>query len=316
MVVRYLFRLFLGVLIGTVGYYASYAVLPRVKVLFVPDFYQLLLTLGCAVYGFYALPFAFGTYQSKLISWLFNFVRSIIGDTLQDFYSRLASDIQTDITGLRKKKELKDKKSEPLPNPMVVDTSAIIDGRIGEIIKTGFLFGTLIIPQFVIQELQYIADSADDLKRNRGRRGLELLNNLKKLKGQKDKISIKIVTNDYEKVKKVDDKLIKLAKTFKAAIITTDFNLNKAASFQSIKILNVNELTNAIKAVTIPGENMTIKIVQEGKEKNQGVGYLDDGTMVIVENAPGRVGETVSVAVSRVLQTAAGKMIFTELKTV
>jgi uncharacterized protein YacL len=286
-----------------------------VQVLFVPDFYQLIITLASAVYGFFALPFALGTYQEKLISWLFNFVRSIVGDTLQDFYVRLTSDLEVDANGLRKKREIvREKKTESLANPMVVDTSAIIDGRIGEIIKTGFLFGTLIIPQFVIQELQYIADSADELKRNRGRKGIELLNNLRKHKGQKDKIVVKVVTNDYEKIKKVDDKLIKLAKTYKAAIITTDFNLNKVAAFQNIKILNVNELTNAIKSVTIPGESLTIKVVQEGKEKNQGVGYLDDGTMVVVENAQGRVGETLNVAVSRVIQTAAGKMIFTDAK--
>jgi uncharacterized protein YacL len=247
-----------------------------------------------------------------LIGWLFNFVRSIIGDTLQDFYLRLSEEVNVNQETQRKRREQKEKKIETQGAVMIVDTSAIIDGRIGEIIKTGFLTGVLVIPQFVIQELQYIADSADELKRNRGRKGLELLNELKKLKPLKDKIGVKIVTTDYEKVKKVDDKLIKLAKTLRASIITTDFNLNKVAAFQSIKILNVNTLTNAVKTVTLPGETLDIKIIQEGKEKNQGVGYLDDGTMVVVENAQGLVGQQIKVEVARVLQTAAGKMIFTQ----
>ncbi len=249
-----------------------------------------------------------------LVGWLFNFVRSIIGDTLQDFYSRLGEEFNSELGVGRKRKEIKDRKIEPILNPMILDTSAIIDGRIGEIIKTGFLAGTFIIPQFVIQELQFIADSPDVLKRGRGRKGLELLNQMKKLKIQKDKIGIKIVTNDYEKIKKVDDKLIRLAKTMKGSIVTTDFNLNKVAAFQSIRILNVNDLSNAVKTVTLPGEEMDIKVIQEGKEKNQGVGYLDDGTMVVVENAQGLVGQTIKVSVSRVLQTAAGKMIFTDTK--
>lgn len=313
MFLRFLTRLFLGVLIGYLGYFLSYRFLPRVHFFFIYDAYQFFITCAAAAYGYFALPFAYMTYQRMLITWLFNFVHSIVGDTLQDFYSRLILEISTGQTNLKKKRETK-KSEQGLPNPMVVDTSAIIDGRIGEIISTGFLYGTLIIPQFVIQELQYIADSPDELKRSRGRKGLELLNDIKKLKVTKDRLAIKIVTNDYEKIKKVDDKLIRLAKTFKASIITTDFNLNKVATVHNLKILNVNTLTNAVKTVTLPGENLEIKVIQEGKEKRQGVGYLDDGTMVVIENAHGMVGKTVNVAVSRVLQTAAGKMIFTELK--
>ncbi|MDQ3098402.1 MAG: TRAM domain-containing protein [bacterium] len=314
MVFQYILRLFLGALFGVLGYLVSYQYVPHIKVFFVPDFYQFLITLSCTVYGYFALPFAFITYQRMLVGWLFNFVRSIIGDTLQDFYSRLGEEFNSELGVGRKRKEIKDRKIEPILNPMILDTSAIIDGRIGEIIKTGFLAGTFIIPQFVIQELQFIADSPDVLKRGRGRKGLELLNQMKKLKIQKDKIGIKIVTNDYEKIKKVDDKLIRLAKTMKGSIVTTDFNLNKVAAFQSIRILNVNDLSNAVKTVTLPGEEMDIKVIQEGKEKNQGVGYLDDGTMVVVENAQGLVGQTIKVSVSRVLQTAAGKMIFTDTK--
>jgi uncharacterized protein YacL len=314
MFIQYIIRVFLGTFLGVAGYYLSNTYLPHITVVVIPNFYQFMTTLTCAVYGFYALPFAFITYQQMLVGWLFNFVRSIIGDTLQDFYLRLSEEVSVNQENKKRLREQKEKKIETTSTLMILDTSAIIDGRIGEIIKTGFLTGTLIIPQFVIQELQYIADSADELKRNRGRKGLELLNEFKKLKTQKDKIGIKIVTTDYDKVKKVDDKLIKLAKALKAAIVTTDFNLNKAAAFQSIKILNVNTLTNAVKAVTLPGETLDIKIIQEGKEKNQGVGYLDDGTMVVVENAQGMLGQLVKVEVSRVLQTAAGKMIFTQVQ--
>jgi uncharacterized protein YacL len=314
MFIQLIIRIFLGTFLGIIGYLLSSIYLPHVKVVFVPDFYQFLITLGCTVYGFYALPFAFITYQKLLVGWLFNFVRAIIGDTLQDFYVRLVDEFNINQDAQKKKREIREKKTEGTTNPMILDTSAIIDGRIGEIIKTGFLTGTLIIPQFVIQELQYIADSADELKRNRGRKGLELLNDLRKLKLLKDKIGIKVVTTDYDKVKKVDDKLIKLAKALKAAIVTTDFNLNKAAAFQNIKILNVNTLSNAVKTVTLPGETIDIKIIQEGKERNQGVGYLEDGTMVVVENAQGLIGQQVKAEVSRVLQTAAGKMIFTQTK--
>jgi uncharacterized protein YacL len=314
MFLRFLTRLFLGILIGYLGFYLSNRFLPHTNLLFIPNAYQFFVTLACAIYGYFALPFAYMTYQRMLITWLFNFVHSIVGDTLQDFYSRLLNEISTSQEATRKKKEGKDKKTDSnIYNPMILDTSAIIDGRIGEIIKTGFLFGTIVIPQFVIQELQYIADSADELKRGRGRKGLELLNELKKLKFTKDKLVVKIVNNDYEKIKKVDDKLIRLAKTMRGSIVTTDFNLNKVASVNSIKILNVNTLSNAVKTVTLPGENLEIKVIQEGKEKKQGVGYLEDGTMVVVENGSHMVGKTAKVNVSRVLQTAAGKMIFTEL---
>ena len=311
---RLVIRIFLGTTLGIIGFYVSYTLLPHTQIVFIPFFYQVLITLACTVYGLYALPFAFITYQQMFVIWLFNFVRSIIGDTMQDFYQRIINENENgEINGIKRKKNTNEKKAET-PNPMVLDTSAIIDGRIGEVIKTGFIYGTLIVPQFIIQELQYIADSGDELKRARGRKGLELLNSLKKLKLPKENVSLKIVTNDYEKIKKVDDKLIKLAKTLKAAIITTDYNLNKVAAFQGIKILNVNELTNAVKTVILPGESLEIKIVQEGKEKNQGVGYLDDGTMVVIENAKGLVGMTVKTDVARIIQTAAGKMIFTQMK--
>jgi uncharacterized protein YacL len=192
----------------------------------------------------------------------------------------------------------------------ILDTSVIIDGRIADICETGFVEGTLITPRFVLDELQHIADSSDSLKRSRGRRGLDILNRMQKSVG----VNIEVVDQDFPKIKGVDGKLIALAKKMGGKIITNDFNLNKVAELQGIKILNVNELANALKPVVLPGELMTVKVIKEGKEPGQGVAYLDDGTMVIIDNAVRHQGETVEVIVTSVLQTTAGRMIFSELK--
>lgn len=192
----------------------------------------------------------------------------------------------------------------------VLDTSVIIDGRIADICETGFMEGTFIIPQFILQELRHIADSPDPLKRGRGRRGLDVLNKIQK---QAD-LEVKIVDQDFPKIQEVDAKLIALAKKMNAKIITNDFNLNKVAELQGIPVLNINQLSNALKPVVLPGEIMNVKILKEGKEPGQGVGYLDDGTMVVVDNARRYLGKTVDVAVTSVLQTTAGRMIFTILK--
>jgi len=194
----------------------------------------------------------------------------------------------------------------------ILDTSVIIDGRIADICETGFLEGNLIVPRFVLDELQYIADSSDSMKRSRGRRGLEILNGMQRSSG----ISIEIVDQDFPKIKGVDAKLVALAKKMNGKIFTNDFNLNKVAELQGIKILNVNELANALKPVALPGEFMTVKIIREGKEPGQGVAYLDDGTMIIVDNAQKHLGVTVEVLVTSVLQTTAGRMIFSEMKGV
>ncbi len=194
---------------------------------------------------------------------------------------------------------------------ILVDTSAIIDGRIADISQTGFLDGVLLIPRFVLTELQKIADSTDSLRRNRGRRGLDMLKKL-----QKDSmIPIQISELDAEGAHNVDDKLVKLARTHHYPIITNDFNLNKVAELQGVRVLNVNELANAVKPAVLPGEEMRVRIIQEGKDPTQGVAYLDDGTMIVVENGRRYVdrGET-EVVVTRVLQTAAGRMIFAGLK--
>ncbi|HLC30961.1 MAG TPA: PIN domain-containing protein [Dehalococcoidia bacterium] len=195
-------------------------------------------------------------------------------------------------------------------NQVILDTSAIIDGRIADISQTGFLQGTLVLPRFVLDELRHIADSPDVLRRNRGRRGLEMLNKL-----QKDApVPIHISDVDYEGAFEVDAKLIKLAKTLHAPIITNDFNLNRVAELQGVRALNVNELANAVKSVVLPGEEMQVRVIQEGKELGQGVAFLDDGTMVVVENGRRHVGHQIPIIVTRVLQTVAGRMIFAQLK--
>lgn len=193
---------------------------------------------------------------------------------------------------------------------VVLDTSVIIDGRIVDIFKTKFISGKLIIPRFVLKELQQIADSTDPIKRQRGRRGLEMLQTVQKESG----LDITIHEENFPEIFEVDSKLIKLAKLLAAKILTVDFNLNRVASIQGIKVLNINELANAIKPVVFPGEQMQIKLIKEGKEHNQAVGYLDDGTMVVVEDARRLMGQDVRVVVTSVLQTQAGRMIFTKLE--
>ena len=199
---------------------------------------------------------------------------------------------------------------------LILDTSVIINGRISDISETGFMAGTLIIPQFVLRELQQVANSADSTKRNRGRRGLDILQKLQK----KSNVEIEISELDFPSVREVNLKLIELAKQINAKIVTNDFNLNKVARLRDVKVLNINELANALKPVVLPGELMKVIVLKEGKEYNQGVAYLDDGTMVVIDNARRMIGKTVEVSVTSVLQTTAGKMIFgrydPELQTV
>lgn len=188
----------------------------------------------------------------------------------------------------------------------ILDTSVIIDGRIADIAETGFLDGIIVAPQFVLRELQLVADSADSLKRNRGRRGLDILQRLQKV----PTLQIQIVEDDFPAVREVDLKLIELAKLYEGKIITNDFNLNKVAQLQGVAVLNINELANSLKPIVLPGETMKVFILKEGKEYNQGVAYLDDGTMVVVDNARKMIGKTIDISVTSVLQTTAGKMIF------
>ena len=195
-------------------------------------------------------------------------------------------------------------------NLNIIDTSAIIDGRIADVCETGFLEGTFVIPQFILQELQHIADSSDSLKRGRGRRGLDVLHKIQKMAN----ITVKIVDEDFPKIKEVDTKLVALAKMLSGKIITNDFNLNKVAKLQGVSVLNINELASSLKPVVLPGETMNVFIVKEGKESSQGIAYLEDGTMVVVDNARRLINKNIDVMVTSVLQTTAGRMIFTRLK--
>ena len=224
-----------------------------------------------------------------------------------------------DITALlvnMKKTAIKEKKGkevikEPVRGiPKILDTSVIIDGRIFDICETGFVEGPLVIPNFVLDELRHISDSSDSLKRNRGRRGLDILNRIQK----ELSIETQIIEDDFPKIAEVDAKLLKLAQKIDGKVITNDYNLNKVAEFQGVPVLNINELSNAIKPVVLPGEEMTIDIVKDGKESSQGVAYLEDGTMIVVEGGRKYIGQTTVVIVTSVLQTAAGRMIFAKPK--
>ena len=198
------------------------------------------------------------------------------------------------------------KDARPQRRYKILDTSVIIDGRVAEIVETGFLDGTLVVPQFVLKELQFVADSADPLKRNRGRRGLDILQRMQKMAG----VEVVISDLDFPQVKEVDLKLIEVARSLLGKIITNDFNLNKVAQLRGVDVLNINELANVLKPVVLPGEAMSVFILKEGKEYTQGVAYLDDGTMVVVDNARQRIGKNVDIIVTSVLQTTAGRMIF------
>ncbi|MDI6736057.1 MAG: TRAM domain-containing protein [bacterium] len=201
------------------------------------------------------------------------------------------------------------KQEEIIFKDKLLDTSVIIDGRIADICEAGFIEGTLVIPRFVLKELQKIADSSDGLKRNRGRRGLDVLNKIQKMID----IPVKIDETDFPEIKEVDAKLVKLGKVQGAKVFTNDFNLNKVAELEGVKVLNINELSEALKPVVLPGEEMNVHIIKEGKEFTQGVGYLDDGTMVVVDNGQDFIGQKVKVNVTSVLQTTAGRMIFAKL---
>ncbi len=215
----------------------------------------------------------------------------------------------------RKEKEKRrgsdsDEPDELLPKPKILDTSVIIDGRIADICQTQFLEGPIVIPQFVLGELQHIADSSDVLKRNRGRRGLDVLNRIQK----ELPIKVEIYEGDFEDIQEVDSKLIKLAKVINGVVVTNDFNLNKVADFQSVAVLNINDLANAVKPVVLPGEELMVQVIKDGKEQKQGIAYLDDGTMIVVEEGRDYIGKTIEVLITSVLQTSAGRMIFAKPK--
>lgn len=241
---------------------------------------------------------------------LINVICAIIG---MDIMIKKKDDITNILLGLKKSgttSKEKKSKSNLKTIPKVLDTSVIIDGRIFDICQTGFVEGPLVIPNFVLDELRHISDSSDSLKRNRGRRGLDILNKIQKELA----IEVQIWEGDFPKIAEVDSKLLKLSQTLNGKVVTNDYNLNKVAEVQGVPVLNINELSNAIKPVVIPGEEMTVEVVKDGKESSQGVAYLDDGTMIVVEGGKKHMGLTICVLVTSVLQTAAGRMIFAKPK--
>lgn len=260
------------------------------------------LVLGGIVGVLSSFPFSLfegiGSYITLIVFLVSGYIGFKVGSRRGSEVLRLFSYINSrgDMAGEEKKNSLK-----------ILDTSAIIDGRIYDVCLAGFIDGTLLVPTFVIAELQHIADSSDTVRRNKGRRGLDLLSKMQK----HEKIKIDIIEAEWDEDKDVDSRLIRLCKELNAAIITNDYNLNKVAELQGIKVLNINELTNAVKVMVYPGETMHITILKEGKEEGQGVGYLEDGTMVVVEDAWQDIGHELEVVVTSVFQTAAGRMIFT-----
>ncbi|OOM11210.1 PIN/TRAM domain-containing protein [Clostridium saccharobutylicum] len=246
---------------------------------------------------------------------LLNLLAAVIGAEImikkKEDITALLVNIKKPVVKEKKVKEtIKDNKETIKGIPKILDTSVIIDGRIFDICETGFVEGPLVIPNFVLDELRHISDSSDSLKRNRGRRGLDILNKIQK----ELSIETQIVDDDFPKIAEVDAKLLKLAQKMNGKVITNDYNLNKVAEFQGVPVLNINELSNAIKPVVLPGEEMKIDIVKDGKESSQGVAYLDDGTMIVVESGRKYIGQTTLVIVTSVLQTAAGRMIFAKPK--
>ncbi|MGG4166972.1 PIN/TRAM domain-containing protein [Rossellomorea vietnamensis] len=210
----------------------------------------------------------------------------------------------------KKKGSEEDWDEEGVKTLKILDTSVIIDGRIADICQTGFLEGIVVIPQFVLEELQHIADSSDVLKRNRGRRGLDILNRIQK----ELPVEVQIYEGDFEEIQEVDSKLVKLAKLTNGIVVTNDFNLNKVCDLQGVQVLNINDLANAVKPVVLPGEELKVQVIKDGKEHNQGIAYLDDGTMIVVEEGRNYIGKYIDVLVTSVLQTSAGRMIFAKPK--
>ena len=268
--------------------------------------------------AFYRVPII-GSYIPIILSAIFGYIGMRLASRKgPELY---ANWLQSRTVAKDKKKDVVPKDSEQAAIPIIsefesvsvaklLDTSVIIDGRIAELCETGFLEGPLVVPLFVLEELQHISDSADVLKRNRGRRGLDILQSMQ----QKEIIAIKVIADDFEDITEVDSKLMRLALDKKWKIVTNDFNLNKVASLQGIEVLNLNDLANALKPAMIPGEWIRVQVIKEGKEDNQGVAYLDDGTMIVIENGAQYVDTSIDVMVTSVLQTSAGRMIFARAK--
>jgi uncharacterized protein YacL len=255
-----------------------------------------------------------GPLLSVLLSVFLGYVGMVVGMKRKNDLRNLIAMPRIKLERQEKQEKNRSKKEamSPFENDYykVLDTSVIIDGRIADIVKTGFLDGVLLIPSFVLDELRHIADSSDILKRNRGRRGLDILNQI----SREEQIKVEIHEKDFDDLDEVDSKLVRLAQTLNCPVLTNDFNLNKVAELQGVKVLNINELANALKPVALPGEEMYVQVLKEGKEAGQGVAYLDDGTMIVVDGGRKHIGHGIAVMVTTVLQTAAGRMIFARIK--
>lgn len=343
MSIHILLRLFLMIILGLAGWALSLSLAEGLgqRISWPREYYLLIGALGGAIIGFAGAPYALGGMYRALCRWLRKVpVQTLImgvggvvvglvmaallaiplsmlpghwGEITPLVVALLLAILGALIASLRDRDILAALGLSVVReairyrrNLFLLDTSAIIDGRIADISQTGFLSGTLVVPRFVLNELQHIADSTDELRRNRGRRGLDVLNRL-----QKDThIRLEILERDPDEIREVDAKLIYLAQELDCPIVTNDYNLNRVAELQGVQVLNINELANAVKAVVLPGESLRVRIIQEGRELGQGVGYLDDGTMVVVEDGRRYLNMMVNVVVTRVLQTAAGRMIF------
>lgn len=300
--IQILIRVILGVGFAYLGFFVSERVLTieEAQILFTV---RIVIAIASGATGVFIVPIV----SEWVRTWSTIFANRIASEVIKQ--ARIP-----DFSGMRElpgrisRRGEKEKGAADYVNPILVDTSALIDGRIADVVENGFLYGTLIVPKFILSELQHIADASNALRRGKGRRGLDILEKLKKSK--------QIETIIYEagevKGKTIDDKLLTLAKTLSAKVMTTDFNLNKVATVSGIKILNINDLVNSLKTTLLPGEPLEVKVIQDGKERTQGVGYLSDGTMIVVENGAKYKNQTIPTKVLRVLQTAAGRMIFVQ----
>ncbi len=267
---------------------------------------EFLIGIAFGVIGFHTVPLV----TMKVREWTEAFITEIVSRIVTDFWEQQTKRMQDARRQKQKekKKQSDKKRKEKYEGTIALDTSVLVDGRIVDIVKTGFISDELVIPQGVIDELHLISDSKDELKRKKGRRGLDIINNLKKA----HKIHIFKDYGDVSRSDGVDKELVRLSKKYKMKLMTMDFNLNKVAKTTGVKVLNINTLVNAVKSQVLPGEKIKVKIVQKGKEMSQGVGYLDDGTMIVVENAQNKIGKKITVTVARIIQTEAGKMVFCE----
>ncbi len=274
------------------------------------------LVIGLIIGNLISFPLSFIPKIGDYLPVLFTTIMGIIGIEValskrEELYLRYQLKEKGDEKDRKIRFSLKKKKKYSSP-PKILDSSVIIDGRIIDILKTGFVEGNIIIPKFILDEIHKLADSQEDLKRKRGKRGLEMIEKIKK-----EKISNVVIPDiDYREIKDADDKLVKFALATGGKIVTNDYNLNKVAQIQNVEVLNINELTNAVKTLVLPGEELIVKILKEGKEGEQGIGYLEDGTMIVVENGKRYIGSEVRIEVTSSIQTSAGKMIFGKIKEV